>query len=193
MYFFKHLWRWQSPLISTERFSGSSEVNLASALLTTVSALLRVRSDKLPCWNHCQANTSLSQQHPFQHKNQRGGDFALQKMIAEKQIILSLRSARSLEVSANQLICEWDKKRQEYTTGESTLKLDLQQPAACAPLNQLTESFLRTSWILSEHYLPKSPKLKDSAVALVDLRYSLHLHLYCRKPLQFQTVINGEN
>ena len=118
-----------------ERSSGSSEVNLASALLTTTSMLLWVRSGKLPCW----VNTSLSQQHPSQHKNQRRGDFALQKVIAEKQMILLLGSAQSLEVSANQLICEWDKKQQEYATGKSMLELDLQQPAACTPLNQLIE------------------------------------------------------
>lgn len=83
-----------------ERSSGSSEVNLASALLTTVSVWLWAWSGTFPCRKRCRRNTSLSQQHPSPHKKQRGGDFALQKMIAEKQMILLLRSALSLEFSA---------------------------------------------------------------------------------------------
>lgn len=47
------------------------------------SILLHVGSRKLPCRNHCQANGRLLQQHSPQRKNQRGGDFALRKVIAE--------------------------------------------------------------------------------------------------------------
>lgn len=104
----------QSLLIATER-SGSSEVNLASALLTTMSVLLWVWSGNEPCQKHCLANTSLLQQHPSLHKNQRGGDFALQKMIAEKQIILLLRSAQSLEVNAKITWYVNETKNNRYT------------------------------------------------------------------------------
>lgn len=103
-------------------------------------------------------------------ETQRGGDFALQKMTAERQIMSLLGTAQSLEVSAK-LTDVWTRqKREEYATDESVHDLDLQQPAPRTPLNPLTESLLSTSWILSNTIHQKSPQLRDSPAAIIDLR-----------------------
>ena len=154
----------------------------------------RVWSGKLPRQNHRWANTSVSQQHPSQHKNHRGGDFALQKMIAGKQIMFLLRSAQCLEVSAKST----DTGMRQETTGICNRQERAWTGSPAAGPMYTTGSvdsngFLSTTCVLSEHHLPKNPKLRDSAVAIADYKYSLHLPLCCRTALQFWTVINREN
>lgn len=159
--------------------------SLASALLTTVSVLLWVRSDKFPSGKHCWGTWVFSQQ------NQRGGDFALQKTTAEKQVTLLLGSAHSPEVRAKSTAVWMRQGPTGICNGQE--RAWAASPAA-GPVHTTElmdwNSFFSTSWILSERYLWKSPKWRDSAVAIIDLGYSLHLHLYGRKPLQFQIVIN---
>lgn len=119
--------------------------------------------------------------------------FCLAENDSREKIILLLGSAESLEVSAKSTAM-W--MRQEITgifNGQECAWTG--SPAAgCMHAAESGDwnSFLSTSWILSEHYLPKRLILRDSAVAIGDLRYSLHLCLYCRRPLQFWTVINRE-